>query len=40
MDAGDGRGGIDLGFIEGSEEGCLDLTDGARGQRKRVVMMM
>ena len=40
METGDGRGGIDINFTEGSGEGCLDLTDGTSGQRKRVVMVM
>jgi hypothetical protein len=40
VDTGDDRGGIDINFTEGPGEGCLDLTDGASGQYKRVVMVM
>jgi hypothetical protein len=40
MKTGDGRGGIDLDFTEGSREGCFDLTDGTGAQQKRVVMVM
>jgi hypothetical protein len=40
MEAGNGRCGIDLDFIEGPGNGCFDLTDGTSGQRKRVVMVM
>jgi hypothetical protein len=40
METDDSRGGINFDFIEGSGEGCLDLTNGAGTQQKRVVMVM
>ncbi len=40
MKAGDGRGGSESNFTEGPGDGGFDLTNGAGGQRKRVVMVM